>query len=183
MPERRSGRAPGRGDVVTAGVSPDSGFEEERGGEEALRHPTYLLDGKPTEGAGRAHAAPEARSRVPGPGTSVTMPDLTEIRVALARFEERLASQQKQIDNLAPAAETSQLRAELADIETELRAAKTALEKKIEAVDTATPSVEDLKKLEDRLGKLEGNQSWVVRTVIGTIVLAIMGLVGIKYKP
>lgn len=108
------------------------------------------------------------------------MNDLTEIKVGIARIEEQLKAQADNIAKLAPAADVASLRRDLADAENRI----SDLEKKqtadMRAFEDKVPSIKEHNDLELRVKKMEGNQSWVIRTVIGAVIMAVLGLIGLK---
>ena len=93
---------------------------------------------------------------------SITMVDLTEIKVALARVEEKQTSLGEKVDKLAPLSDISALKQDLVDAEKRFDKAREA----------------DIKRIE----KLESNQTWIVRTVIGAVLAAVLGVIGLGSK-
>lgn len=110
------------------------------------------------------------------------MTDLTDIKVGIARIEEQLKAQGEQINKLAPAAEVAQLRHDIADLENQQRDFEREVNAKIEALGKNVPTLGDHNAHEERTTKLESNQSWVIRSVVGAVITAIMGLVVLKTK-
>jgi hypothetical protein len=103
-------------------------------------------------------------------GEKRLMIDMTEIKVGIARIEEQLKFQADLISKLAPAAEVAQLRHDVADIENRQR----DMEKEFISQKTHDSNRKDDC---DRIEKLESAQTWLIRTIIGFVIAAVMGLV------
>jgi predicted nucleic acid-binding Zn-ribbon protein len=85
---------------------------------------------------------------------------LSELKVMVARVEERQIALQKHLDKLATTEKVE------------------SLEDKIDEKATS----KELVSLTERVDNLENNQTWITRIVIGAVILAVLGAIGLARK-
>jgi hypothetical protein len=173
MPEVRGSTPAGGKTGREHGVREAGRAASERQGQDRMRSSPNLLD--------RGHRARTGHSEsevCTGPVVRLDKEDilkmaelseLTEIKVGIARIEEQLKAQANIIAQLAPASEVTSLRRDVADVENDLKDLRDGV-----------PTCKDHDDLKSRVGKLESNQSWVIRIIIGAVIVGILGLLGLK---
>jgi hypothetical protein len=95
-----------------------------------------------------------------GDDNQVTAATLTEIKVMVARIEERQIASQKHMEKMATSERVEGLEQDI----------------------TGKADESKYKALDERVKKIEGNQTWFGRLIFGAIFLAILNMLGLGSK-